>query len=63
MKEFVKLAQEKEQCSGCSACYAICPKQAISMLMDEEGFYYPKIDHSQCIACKLCINVCPMKKD
>ena len=31
----------KEECCGCTACYAICPKGAITMLLDQEGFYYP----------------------
>lgn len=38
------LYKRKEECCGCTACYAICPKEAISMLEDEEGFEYPKID-------------------
>lgn len=35
------LYERKELCCGCTACYAICPKQAISMQPDEEGFLYP----------------------
>lgn len=38
------LYKRKEECCGCTACYAICPKEAISMLEDEEGFEYPKIN-------------------
>ena len=37
------LYEKKENCSGCTACYAICPKEAISMVEDEEGFEYPHI--------------------
>ena len=37
------LYEKKENCSGCTACYAICPKEAISMVEDEEGFEYPQI--------------------
>ena len=33
-----------EQCTGCEACYNGCPKDAISMLPDEEGFLSPVID-------------------
>ena len=29
---------EKEHCSGCTACMVCCPKEAISMCADEEGF-------------------------
>ena len=34
----------KNNCFGCEACVQICPKGAISMVEDEEGFRYPKID-------------------
>ena len=39
----------KELCTGCQACYSICPKQAIEMKINREGFYYPKIDEDKCI--------------
>lgn len=35
---------EKKECSGCTACAAICPKKCIQMKSDEEGFLYPIID-------------------
>jgi len=41
------------------ACYAICPKEAISMVEDEEGFEYPQIDGSKCVRCYQCLKVCP----
>ena len=55
------LYSQKEECCGCTACYAICPKEAIAMVEDEEGFEYPKIDGSKCIRCYMCLNVCPFK--
>lgn len=51
----------KEDCCGCTACYAICPKSAISMVEDEEGFEYPKIDDVKCVRCGMCLTVCPIK--
>ena len=51
---------EKKQCCGCSACYNICPKQAITMEEDEKGFKYPIVDKEKCIDCKLCKKVCPI---
>ena len=38
-----------ENCFGCEACQQICPKNAISMIEDKEGFRYPKIDKNKCI--------------
>lgn len=49
----------KEQCSGCSACYSICPTDAISMKKDSEGFLYAVIDETKCVNCGACNAVCP----
>lgn len=56
------LYQRKEQCCGCTACYAICPHQAISMQKDEEGFDYPTINAKKCVCCGKCLKVCPIKR-
>lgn len=62
IKPIPSLYKCKEDCCGCTACYAICPKEAISMECDKEGFEYPKIDEEKCIRCEMCIRVCPIKK-
>jgi coenzyme F420-reducing hydrogenase beta subunit len=54
----MELYKNKEDCCGCSACKSICPKSAISMQPDEEGFLYPVVDGNLCINCGLCKNVC-----
>ena len=51
--------EKKEQCSGCSACAKRCPKHAIKMEKDREGFYYPAIEKSLCVECGLCEMACP----
>ena len=53
------LYERKEECCGCTACMSICPKKAITMIPDEEGFLYPSINHELCIECDLCKQVCP----
>lgn len=55
------LYDAKEKCCGCSACYAACPKEAITMIGDEDGFKYPFIDKNKCIGCHMCVKVCPFK--
>lgn len=49
-------------CSACTACMNICPKQAIAINPDENGFNYPNIDSEQCIDCGLCVQVCNYQK-
>lgn len=58
---FPILYERKEDCCGCTACYSICPKSAISMIVDDEGFVYPNIDIHKCISCFQCIKICPLK--
>jgi len=48
----------KELCTGCSACYAICPLNCIEMIKNDEGFLYPVIGE-KCINCGKCSRVCP----
>ena len=55
------LYKKKQECCGCAACFAICPQGAITMIEDEEGFEYPRIDESKCIKCYKCISVCAFK--
>lgn len=50
---------DKQKCCGCEACAQSCPKQCITMVADNEGFLYPKVDLSICIDCGLCEKVCP----
>lgn len=50
----------REKCSGCTACYAACPKQCIEMKADDEGFRYPAVDTEKCIQCGACERVCPI---
>lgn len=62
MKPIV-LFERKEECCGCTACFAVCPQKAITMQEDEEGFDYPFIDIDKCVQCKMCVRVCPIKRD
>lgn len=50
----------KKNCTGCTACASICPKQCIKMELDAEGFLYPSASED-CIKCGLCKKVCPIE--
>ena len=52
--------KEKYMCDGCHACYSVCPKDAINMEIDDEGFWYPKVDNTKCVDCNKCEKVCPI---
>ena len=51
----------RERCTGCFACFNVCPKDAIKMLLDDEGFFYPHIDNKRCVECGRCVDVCSIK--
>lgn len=50
----------KNKCTGCTACATICPKKAITLVEDNEGFKHPIIDKEKCINCGLCKKTCPV---
>lgn len=58
-KKWIEI-DSKEDCCGCTACSSICPKDAIEMIEDEEGFIYPVVDKEKCIECGLCKKTCPV---
>jgi len=55
------LKEKVLKCLGCSACAAVCPRNAIQMVCDDEGFLNPNINDS-CVSCGLCEKVCPALK-
>ena len=53
---------DRKICTGCKACYNICPQSAIKMNTDDEGFWISEINEKLCINCGLCEKVCPATK-
>lgn len=46
-------------CFGCGVCAKACPKQIITLRLNQNGFYEPRIEPAdQCIKCSACIEVC-----
>lgn len=54
------LVKQVRKCTACETCMASCPKTAIEMKEDAEGFLRPFIHSDICIGCKKCLDVCPV---
>lgn len=50
----------EEHCTGCAACFNICPQKCIRMFQNHEGYIRPKIDINICKKCGFCERVCPV---
>lgn len=51
---------EDDLCIGCGTCVALCPNDAVEMLIDEKkGVYVPELDRGKCNNCGICLKVCP----
>lgn len=50
---------ERNKCTGCGVCKAVCTHNAITFDIDNLGFRYPIIDATKCVGCGLCAKKCP----
>lgn len=55
--------QTEYPCSGCGACAAVCPKNAIRLEPDEAGFLTARVDETRCVSCGLCVKACSRYDD
>ena len=46
------------KCTSCQMCAAVCPKGAITIELDMNGFYRPIVDDTKCVDCSICTKVC-----
>ena len=52
---------DQDLCTGCSACTAGCPFDALTLDFDENGFYRPRFAApDKCTHCGKCVNICPL---
>lgn len=45
-------------CSGCGACAAICPNNAITLRKNGRGFFEAFVEEANCVECGICRKVC-----
>ncbi|TNJ38553.1 4Fe-4S dicluster domain-containing protein [Chlorobaculum thiosulfatiphilum] len=48
------------RCTGCFGCESACALGAIEMVLDDDGFYKPIVDHKKCSECGICQRYCPV---
>ena len=59
LNEYCIIENGMNNCTGCGACATVCPKNAITLVKNKKGFFYPVILNEKCIRCGKCKNVCP----
>lgn len=57
------LFDKEEKCCGCAACLNICPRNAIKMITNNDGFIVPEIDVNLCVECSACKRVCDFQNN
>ncbi|MDE6218030.1 MAG: 4Fe-4S binding protein, partial [Muribaculaceae bacterium] len=63
MKKTDKSVGNRSVCFGCGMCAAICPTNALSIRLDKNGFYTPRLTSPEtCTGCGMCSRVCNYSK-
>ena len=57
-QSFAPKLAERSRCTGCTACAAGCPHDAITMVRDKTGFDFPEVDLEKCVHCGRCTRLC-----
>jgi len=57
--EIADIEVDKDLCSGCGVCVAVCPFDAIRLEKSDEGLL-AVIDDLKCKRCGLCVTACPV---
>lgn len=49
-----------EFCTGCGICTAVCEKEAIKIIRNDDGFFVADVNENSCIHCGKCKKICPL---
>lgn len=52
-----------DYCTGCRLCEQLCSHNAISIILNAEGFLEPLVDVEKCVECNLCKKRCPQNTE
>ena len=58
MDKVISRLKNEYECSGCGACIAVCPKNAIEKRKTVLGAWVPEINADLCVNCGLCEKIC-----
>ena len=62
-RDFAPKLAERSRCTGCTACAAGCPHDAIAMVRDKTGFEFPSVNPEACVHCGRCTRICPILRE
>jgi len=53
-----EVVQNRERCTSCGACTAICPTAALHVVRPA---MLVEFDQDKCVLCQLCVSACPVR--
>lgn len=62
-KGSISSIEEANLCTGCGTCFALCPNEAIEIVLSQKkSIYVPELNGEKCNNCGICFKVCPGHK-